>query len=204
MKKLRFTLICGACGLAMFIATPSFSGVEILLKNGKSMRADACQSTGTKLRCAKMGGTFELDKADVSGIRELGEEGKDNGEGEPSMPEEQDQGEKKDINNQPDGGAPGGETRNTQDDEAAAGERLSQITERKLQLKEQRKALVAEKQRYDDAVSAAPERMTVEQFGEMQKRSSDLDKKIDTFNTEVKGLDTEEKDLSAGIERENE
>jgi chromosome segregation ATPase len=136
-----------------------------------------------------MGGTFEIDKRDIVRISTVkGEGSDDNGAVTPET-----------------GSAEGGtaETGNaektSQDGSGsrrkAAAKRLEEIRQRKSELKNEREKLSREREQLQSDIKNAPDWMPVKQYDEINRKNSDIERRIKSFNEEVRGLDAEEKGI---------
>jgi len=175
--------------LSVFLVLPvvrSQADVRVELKNGGSITADSCRESDGRLVCTRMGGFFEIEKADIAGIREI-RGGSSEYSVEPSP----------DISGTDTKPARTGNAGNVTSDspesrEKAAFRRLEEIKRRKLELKNQREKLLAEREQLQADLKKAPDWMTVKQFDELTKRNADIDGRIKGFNEEVTALDQEE------------
>jgi hypothetical protein len=190
MKPVKILLLSSALIIPMLArASLSFSDVRVDLRNGRSITADDCRESGTSLLCSKMGGTFEIDKRDIVRISTVkGEGSDDNGAVTPET-----------------GSAEGGtaETGNaektSQDGSGsrrkAAAKRLEEIRQRKSELKNEREKLSREREQLQSDIKNAPDWMPVKQYDEINRKNSDIERRIKSFNEEVRGLDAEEKGI---------
>ena len=190
MKPVKILLLSSALISSMLaLASRSFSDVRVDLRNGRSITADDCRESGTSLLCSKMGGTFEIDKMDIVRIRTVKGGGSDdngavapeNGSAEGGTEETGDAGKASE-----DGSGSG---------RKAAAKRLEEIRQRKSELKNEREKLSKEREQLQSDIRNAPDWMTVKQYNEINKRNSDIEGRIKSFNEEVRGLDEEEKGI---------
>ena len=205
MKELRKILFCSALTLTMLLPAYSFAGVSVMLKNGRSVNADACGDKGDRLVCLRAGGLFELDKSDIDKVLETADMPQ---EGEDKQPPEKVPAKTAETDNK---AAAGGKT-----DVAPSGgkqgspeKEIERIIARKKELMQERDALAKDRQKVEEDIKNARDWMSTDQFDELQKKAADIDKRVNSFNNEVNRLDKEEEvvleqlpDKGAAIKRQ--
>jgi chromosome segregation ATPase len=166
------------------LPSPSAAAVRIELKNGGTIIADECREADGKMLCYKMGGTFEIEKQDIASMRKTaaGEAIEEQG-ASPGQPETKEEESKT------------GEDAGAGHPAAEARKRLREITERKRALLPEREKLFKERERLQKEVKEAPDWMTTDRYGDLEKKISALDERIKSFNGEVQKLNQEEKRL---------
>ena len=178
--------------LPFIIVSSSFSEVEILLKNGGSIIADSCTEANGKLVCSKMGGTFDIEKNDVSETKEITVDTQtQSSEAETEAKQEK---TKKPATGAGDSAKPdaGVLIKGTTPE---AEKRLDQISKRKTDLKTDRDNLIKEREQLHEDVRNMKVIRSQEEFDAIKKRIADLETRINTFNVDVKKLDEEEQKL---------
>jgi len=73
MTSLQFFILL----FLLAAASPAFSGVVILMKNGTEIPAGGCEKIEGRFKCFKEDGTFYLEENDVVRIREADGVGRD-------------------------------------------------------------------------------------------------------------------------------
>jgi DNA repair exonuclease SbcCD ATPase subunit len=168
------------------LPSPSAAAVRIELKNGGTIIADECRESDGKLLCYKMGGTFELEKQDISSVQKTtAEEGIE--EQGVSAPEE------------PEATSASKTDKSAEHPASEAEKRLEQITQRKRALQPEREKLIRDREHLQDEVKKAPDWMTTDRFAALKKKISTLDERIKDFNDEVQKLNQEEKTIRDSI-----
>src|SRR5512135_2762062 len=81
------------CFILAVLGMPSvsYADIKVTLTNGREIIADSCEWEGGRLVCTKMGGTFDIEKQDVAGVKEIKSGGYEppSGELRPLAPAEQ-------------------------------------------------------------------------------------------------------------------
>ena len=194
------TLILAA---AFLILIPAWSpaAVKVTLKNGRSFIADFCRGVNGKMVCDMQGGTTEIPRKDIAGIREVSVQIK-SPEEEEAAPEpeaaaeekktSEGQGEeKKEVSGQP------REGRFVTGLTLEQTKRLDVISARKAVLKPQREKLIREREQIHEDVKNAGVVRTQEQIDAIADRVIDLEGRINSFNKEIQQLNDEEDALIA-------
>ena len=197
MKTFRIFVILCAC--LTLLAMSASAEVKITLKNGRSFIVDSCREAKGKFVCEVQGGTMELDRADIAGIRDvkvqrnLPAEAASEPEGQPDGNKGQDkpEAEKKSA---PEQNGEGKLVRGLTPEQI---KRLDEITERKTVLKPEREKLIKERDQLHEDVKNAGVVRTQEQIDAITQRVKELEARINGFNDEVKRLNDEENELIA-------
>jgi hypothetical protein len=190
MKFAKTVLLsCASIILSLVSATYSFCGVRIELNNGRSITADSCSESGTRLLCYKMGGSFAIDKREIVSMKTTeGAETEEDAGSPPAPAAANATGEASDSSGTVSPDDTGGMR------ESPAG-RLQEIGKRKSELVREREKLVQERMRLQEDVKNAPDWMLPERYDELNKRNADIDARIKRFNEEVKELNDEEEKI---------
>jgi len=196
MKYPKIFFVSLSLILPLIIVSSSFSEVKILLKNGRSIIADSCTEANGKFVCSRMGGTFDIEKNDVSEAEEITVEKRFS---EPETKAEQEE-TKKPATDAGDSAKPDagvlikGAT-------PEAEKRLDRITKRKIDLKTDRDNLIKERDQLHEDVKNAGMVKTQAQLDALKKRIADLENRINAFNDEVKNLNDEEQRIVEGLKK---
>jgi len=187
---------------AFLVCMPAFSSadVKVTLTSGREIIADACEEEGGRLICTKMGGTFDIEKKDVTNIREIKSGGYEPSPGEPASPQPAEPEKKTN-------GAPG-ENRQDKEKPAAGGEsgamkRLDDIAQKKKELYSEREKLVKEREQLEADLNKAPDWMPTKQYEELTKRNDQITEKIKLFNDEAVKLKEEENQIVEGLKKKD-
>jgi len=153
----------------------SFPEVKISLKNGREIIADRCRDAKDKLICELMGGNFEIEKKDISNLKEITVK-------------------KREITPEPGGGAAveknaGGAV--SEDKKAGYQKRLDEINQRKRELVSVREGLTKEREKLNAEFLRQGDVLRPEVFDSFQKRFNEIDAKINSFNQENSRLNEE-------------
>jgi len=189
--------------VAFLILVPALSPAEVkvTLKNGRSFIADFCREAKGKMVCDVRGGTMEVPRSDVAGIREvhvqresfsIEEEPEPEASAEEKRAPETPQAEKKEAPSKP------GEGRLITGLTPEQTKRIDAISARKAVLKPQREELIREREQIHEDVKNAGVVRTQEQIDAIADRIIDLEARINSFNKEIEDLNDEEDALIAG------
>jgi len=183
MRFCRIFLLPLLCSTFILFPGLSFSEVKISLRNGREIIADRCRDSNGKLICEKMGGSFEIEKKDVSNLKEIRVKRQvispEPGEGV--------SGEKQ-ISDEKSAGEAAGE-----DKKAGFQKRLDEINQRKRELVSMREGLTQERERLNAEFLRQGDVLRPEVFDSFQKRFREIDAKINSFNQENRKLNEEER-----------
>jgi hypothetical protein len=172
---------------SIFIFSPglSFSEVKISLRNGREIIADRCRDSNGKLICEKMGGQFEIEKKDVSNLKEitvrrqaLSPEPEAGVSGEKQISDEKSAGE---------AAVEGGKT--------GSQKRLDEINQRKRELITERESLTKEREKLNAEFRREGDVLSQAVFDSYQKRFNEIEAKINSFNEENRKLNEEEQSI---------
>jgi len=153
----------------------SFSEVKISLRNGREIIADRCRDTKDKLICEMMGGNFEIEKKDVSNLKEITVR-------------------RQVLSPEPEGGAAGAKNAGAtavEGGKTGSQKRLDEINQRKRELVSVREGLMQERERLNAEFLRQGDMLRPEVFDSFQKRFSEIDAKINSFNQENSKLNEE-------------
>lgn len=187
---------------AVLVVVPalSYPDVMVRLTNGREIIADTCEQDGGRLICTKMGGTFEIEKKDVLGIKEI------KGVREGSLPAEKaapaEPEKKRDnapANVSPEKGVQGSSSVG----QSEAMKRLEDIAQRKKELFSEREKLVKEREKLNADLNKAPDWMPTKQYDELNDRNARLTEKIRLFNEEAGRLSEEEKRIVEELKKKD-
>ncbi len=182
----------------LIIVSPSFSEIKILLKNGRSIIADGCTEVNGKFVCYRMGGTFYIEKNDVSETEGITAEKQYSNDEQTLISEPETKAEREETKKP---AADAGDSAKTDAGVLIKGaapeaeERLDRITERKIDLKTDRDNLIKESEQLHEDVKNTGVVRTQAQFDALKKKIADLQNRINAFNDEVKNLDDEEQKI---------
>jgi hypothetical protein len=176
MTSLQFFILL----FLLAAASPAFSGVVILMKNGTEIPAGGCEKIDGRFKCFKDDGTFYLEENDVVRIREADGVGRDVPMAESPLLE--------DRKSEP-----------AQEGKTGPEMRLEQVRQRKSELVAERERLVNERRKLQEDIKNAADWMPVKQFEELKRRNEVLDEKIRAFNEEATSLAEEEKRLTESM-----
>jgi hypothetical protein len=180
--------------VCVMLPAPGFCDVKIVLKNGRSVAAESCEDRGGRLTCFREGGSFSIEKEDISEIKST-PPGKSAPADESFVEKPSEEGLSGEAGAEKKDGA-----------QTAAGpekeleKKLGEITRRKKELTEERARLLEERERLKADLGKSPDWMTEKQFAELSGRITDLDKRIKKFNEEVPRLDIEEQKIIDQLE----
>jgi hypothetical protein len=201
-------------------ASPASAEVNIILKNGSSIYADFCDEAFGTLTCTSGNSTFEIEKQDISSMRQVplleepaaAQEEEAVEEGEPLLEGEETAEPELEPEEALEEEAVAEEELPAEEEKAEAVpveppseegiNRLDEITKRKLELKGVRETLLKDRDRLQlDAKKAGVVRsqQVIDQFA---KRADDLQARIAKFNKELEVLNKEEEKLLAGMKKE--
>ena len=187
---------------AFLVCMPAFSSadVKVTLTSGREIIADACEEEGAQLICTKMGGTFEIEKKDVTSVRNIKSGGYESPAGEPASPESTEPGKKVDV-------APGQDRQDKEKspagEQSGAMKRLEEIAQRKKELVSERDKLVKEREQLDEDLKKAPDWMNTNQYEGFTKRNDQITEKIKHFNEEAVKLKEEENQIVEGLKKKD-
>ncbi len=195
---MRRSLILSILSFLVCMPAISSADVKITLVSGREIIADSCEEEGGHLICTKMGGTFDIEKKDVAGMREIKSRGDEPPPAEQSSPPPE-QEKKTD-------GAPG--TGPEKENSPAGGKsgamkRLNDIAERKKELSSERDKVVKEREQLEADLNKAPDWMNTNQFEALSKRNDQLGEKIKQFNEEAVKLKEEEQQIVEGLKKKD-
>lgn len=190
---------------AFLVVVPpaAFSEVKISLKNSRDIIADSCREVKDKLICEKMGGSFEIDKKEVSNLKEItirrqvmpsGAEEGEGASGEKQVSGEKNAGvigEKKsgdDSEPQAEGGFRG-------EISSDAKKQFDRIIQKKAELTVAREEIVKEREQLNKDVRNEGVIKNREQFEELKRRIAELDEKVKSFNEEAAELSRQEQNV---------
>ena len=69
MRTFRICILCGAC--LVYLSMSASAEVRITLKNGRSFIADFCREEKGTFVCEMQGGSMEIARSEIAGIREI-------------------------------------------------------------------------------------------------------------------------------------
>jgi hypothetical protein len=171
------------------------AGMQITLKNGRTVIADSCRDVKGKLLCDFEGGTFEIDRQEIERIqdvkvlrqplRDISDESKATAAEKAPDKEKPLSPEKAEANRS------GGKVVDGLTPEQI--KRLDEINERKAVLQPERERLIQEREQLHQDSNRWGVIRTQEQFNAIKKRIADLETKIMGFNDEVTKLNEEGK-----------
>lgn len=207
--RIVLLFIIGFGCLFMVLHSPAAAEVTVILKNGRVIVADSCRNAKDNIICEKLGGTFEFSRKDILDVKEITLQ-RDNGRVS-SVPESA-SGAEELKNSTKSVGA--GHVEKSQEGvlrgtDSGQETRLKQITQRKLELKAEREALLRERETLQQEVNEANDRLAIKTLNAIQRksgithreslrqRSADLDSRIEKFSSELKSLNEEEAGLLA-------
>ncbi len=187
--------------VSVLVSVPSLSypDVKVTLTNGREIVADSCTEERDRLICTRMGGTFDIEKKDVVGVRDIkGVRGDSlSTEQVPAEPE-------KKIDNAPGNNSPEKELQiPPAGGQSGAMKRLENIAQRKKELFSEREKLVKEREQLDEDIKKAPDWMPTNRFDDLNNRSAQLTEKIRLFNEEARRLSEEEKQIVEELKKKD-
>lgn len=178
----------------------SYSDVKVTLTNGREIIADMCEEEGGQFVCAKMGGTFNIEKKSVGSIREMKSDRNGSSTSGPSSLSPGEPGRKTDDT--PNGSHLTNEKVST-GERGDAMKRLKEIAEKKKGLSSERVKLVKEREQLDEDLKKAADWMPVNQYEELNKRNEQFKQKMKLFNEEAGRLNEEEKRIVEGLKKKD-
>lgn len=189
-KKLLAGVSVWVCVMLPAVA---FSGVKIILKNGRSVRAESCDEKGGELTCSRGGGFFSVERGDVAKIERISDYQSAAGETVLEKPSDQRVPDKTRSQQE-------GEVQKVGDARTNLEKKLEEITRTKKELQGERARLLKDRQQLSADIKKAPDWMTEIQYNELSRRAADLEKRIRLFNKEISGLDMKEKEVIDQLE----
>lgn len=191
MRVFRIFLLTLLCSVFIVFPGLSFSEVKISLKNGRDIIADRCRGSNGKLICEMMGGSFEIEKKDVSNLKEITVKRQvispEPGEGAAGD---------KQISDEKSAGEAAGEG-----GKAAYQKRLDEINQRKGELVSERERLTQERERLNKEFGGKGDTLSQDVFDSYQKRFNEIEARINSFNQENRKLNEEEQAILKGMGR---
>lgn len=193
----------------MVLQSTSAAEVKVILKNGRVIVADSCRTAKENLICEKMGGTFEFARKDVIDVQEMTFQ-RDSVGVNSNLKSSSGTGREEQSEGVKSADQPGAATK-PKDPERE--KRLKQITQRKIELKTEREALIKERDELQREVNEANDRLAIRTLNaiqrksginhrqELRQKSADLDSRIEKFSNELKSLNEEEAGLLGSMQQ---